>query len=78
VHDPPQKSCPIQKQNSGMINAPETDVGPMKKSRFTEEQIFFALKQVELGMAVPEFCHKLWQVRTLSFIFPCQRPKDTE
>lgn len=54
---------------------PETDVGPIKKSRFIEEQIVFALKQVELDTAVPEFCHKLWQVRTLSFIFPCQRPK---
>ncbi|GAB2941674.1 hypothetical protein [Hafnia psychrotolerans] len=47
----------------------------MKKSRFTEEQIFFALKQVELGRTPPEMCHKLWQVRTLRFIFPGQRPK---
>jgi len=31
----------------------------MKKSRFTEEQIAYALKQVELGMAVGGVCRKL-------------------
>lgn len=31
----------------------------MKKSRFTEEQIDFALKQAELGTPVPEVCRKL-------------------
>lgn len=31
----------------------------MKKSRFTEEQIAYALKQVELGMAVGEVCRTL-------------------
>lgn len=31
----------------------------MKNSRFTEEQIAYALKQVELGMAVGEVCRKM-------------------
>ncbi len=31
----------------------------MKRSRFTEEQIVFALKQTELGTSVPEVCRKL-------------------
>lgn len=31
----------------------------MKKSKFTEEQIAFALKQAELGTRVEEVCRKL-------------------
>lgn len=31
----------------------------MKKSRFTDEQIAFALKQVETGVPVEEVCRKL-------------------
>ena len=31
----------------------------LKKSRFTEEQIAFALKQVELGTKVEEVCRKV-------------------
>jgi putative transposase len=31
----------------------------MKKNRYTEEQIAYALKQAELGTTVPEFCRKL-------------------
>lgn len=31
----------------------------MKKSKFTEEQIAFALKQVELGTRVEEVCRKM-------------------
>ena len=31
----------------------------MKKSRYTEEQIAFALKQAELGTAVAEECRKM-------------------
>lgn len=30
----------------------------MKKSRFTEDQITFALKQAELGTSVEEVCRK--------------------
>lgn len=31
----------------------------MKKSKFTEEQIAFALKQAELGSSVEEVCRKM-------------------
>ncbi|AJX73871.1 transposase [Burkholderia pseudomallei] len=31
----------------------------MKKSKFTEEQIAYALKQAELGTPVAEFCRKM-------------------
>ena len=31
----------------------------MKKSRFTEEQIAYALKQAELGTPVAEVCRKM-------------------
>lgn len=31
----------------------------MKVSRFTEEQIAFAIKQSELGTKVDEICHKM-------------------
>jgi putative transposase len=31
----------------------------VKKSRYTEEQIAFSLKQAELGTAVEEVCRKL-------------------
>ena len=31
----------------------------MRKSRFTEEQIAYALKQAELGTKVEEICRKM-------------------
>lgn len=31
----------------------------MKKSKFTEEQIGFALRQAEFGISVDEFCRKM-------------------
>lgn len=37
----------------------------MKKSRFTEEQMVFALKQAELETSVPEVCGKQ------AFPMPC-------
>ena len=57
--DPDPKSCSIQKQNSGMMNTSLSGGCADEKSRFTEEQIVFALKQAELGTSVPEVCRKL-------------------
>ena len=32
---------------------------PMKKSRYSAEQVAFALRQAESGMLVPEVCRKM-------------------
>lgn len=32
----------------------------MKKSRCTEEQILYALKQAEVGQAVGDVCRQMW------------------
>ena len=42
-----------------MIDAPCGQEHVVKKSRYTEEQIAFALKQAELGTRVEEVCRKL-------------------
>ena len=40
----------------------------MKRSRFTEEQIAFALKQQELGTGVEEICRKLGIAQATFFL----------
>jgi putative transposase len=42
-----------------MMNAPQGQEHVVKKSKFTEEQIAFALKQAELGTRVEEVCRKM-------------------
>jgi putative transposase len=42
-----------------MMNAPQGQEHVVKKSKLTEEQIRFALKQTELGTKVEEVCRKL-------------------
>ena len=42
-----------------MMNAPSGQEHVVNKSRFTEEQIAFALKQAELGTRVEEVCRKM-------------------
>ena len=42
-----------------MMNAPRGQEHVVKKSKFTEEQIAFALKQAELGTRVEEVCRKM-------------------
>lgn len=41
----------------------------MKKSRFTEEQIAYALKQAELGMAVGEICRKMGIAEAMFYVW---------
>ncbi|VWB95152.1 putative transposase [Burkholderia diffusa] len=41
----------------------------MKTSKFTEEQIAFALKQAELGTKVEEICRKLGITETTFYIY---------
>ena len=42
-----------------MILALEEEGHPMKRSRYTEEQIAFALRQAEGGTSVGEVCRKM-------------------
>lgn len=42
-----------------MLTLSKTGRAGMKKSRFTEEQIAYALKQAELGTPVGEVCRKM-------------------
>lgn len=44
----------------------------MKKSRFTEEQIAYALKQAELGMAVGEIRRKMG-IAEATFYVSCKK-----
>ena len=41
----------------------------MKKSRFTEEQIAYALKQAELGTTVGEICRKMGVVEATFYVW---------
>jgi putative transposase len=42
-----------------MMKAPNGQEHVVKKSKFTEEQIAFAIKQAELGTRVEEVCRKM-------------------
>src|SRR5882672_6943578 len=47
-------------ETAGMMTTPAGAGGHVvKKSRFTEDQIAFALKQAELGTSVEEVCRKM-------------------
>ena len=53
------KTGPLISKKFGKMS-PVPDGGrAVKKSRFTEEQIAYALKQDELGTAVGEICRKM-------------------
>lgn len=42
-----------------MMNAPQAQEHVVKKSKFTDEQIAFALEQAEQGTRVEEVCRKM-------------------
>ena len=42
-----------------MIEGPRGQEHVVKRSKFTDEQIAFALKQAELGVSVEEVCRKM-------------------
>lgn len=42
-----------------MIKQERKEIHPMKKSRFTAEQVAFALRQAESGTPVVEVCRKM-------------------
>ena len=54
-----QDSEPFGYRESRQMNAPSGQEHVVKKSKFTEEQIAFALKQAELGTRVEEVCRKM-------------------
>ncbi|WP_437340971.1 transposase [Burkholderia contaminans] len=46
-------------ENSGVTVSSRPEGHAVKKSKFTEERIAYALKQAELGTLVPEVCRKM-------------------
>ena len=44
---------------TGMMKARKGQAHVVKKSKFTEDQIAYALKQAELGTSVEEVCRKM-------------------
>jgi len=67
-----KKRCPTLLLRSHIhrakIQPEEYDPRPMKTSKFTEEQIAFALRQAETGTRVPEVCRKMgiWSKRSIA------------
>jgi putative transposase len=49
----------LKVENSSMTLSSRPGGHAVKKSRFTEEQIAYALKQAELGTPVAEVCRKM-------------------
>src|SRR5258708_26191413 len=53
------KTVPDKNRESRAIMRGWKDIIAMKRSKFTESQIVFALKQAETGIAVAEVCRKM-------------------
>ena len=54
----PKNSARINRESRAIMTGWK-DIIAMKRSKFTESQIVFALKQAETGVAVAEVCRKL-------------------
>ena len=54
-----QVPVPFGNRTTGMMEALFGQEHVVKKSKFTEDQIAFALKQAELGTSVEEVCRKM-------------------
>jgi hypothetical protein len=57
--DPVQQTGPISYRATGMIEGLPGREPVVKRSKFTEDQIAFALKQNELCTSVEEVCRKM-------------------
>jgi putative transposase len=55
----PRKLVQAKVETSAALGPVTNEDSGMEKSRFTEEQIVYALKQAELGKAVGEICRKM-------------------
>ena len=55
----PKKSKHFKLENRGNIHNLKNETLLMKKSKFTEAQIVFAIKQSEQGVRVDEICRKM-------------------
>jgi putative transposase len=49
----------VKYENRGLPNRFEGGIGAMRKSRFSDEQIAFALKQTESGASINKVCEML-------------------
>jgi putative transposase len=55
-----QETEPFGNRTTGMMKAPRgAGVHTVRKSKFTDDQIAFGLKQAELGISVEEVCRKI-------------------
>ena len=56
----PRNDDRLELEYGGVFEGPRTErMGPMKRSKFSEEQVAYALRQAEAGTAVADVCRQL-------------------
>ena len=56
----PENDDRLELQYGGALGVPRTErMGPMKRSKFSEEQVAYALRQAESGTAVGDVCRQV-------------------